>query len=76
MLRWLRRREIAAFEREFDYDMGYARDVLAADVGALMRFSRVLAMSEYRRDVPRDAWYAAMLAAILAENCGPCTSSL
>lgn len=73
MLRWLLRRRIAAFERNFDYDMGYARDILAADVGALMRFSRVLPMGQYCRDLARDAWYAAKLAGTLAEDCGPCT---
>jgi hypothetical protein len=73
MLRWLLRRRLAAFEREFDYDVSYARDILAADPGALLRFGRVQAMGRYCRDVPRAAWYAAGIAGTMAEDCGPCT---
>src|SRR5512144_2101339 len=73
MLRWLLRRRLAAFEREFEYDVSYARDILAADPGALLRFGRVQALGQYCRDVPRDAWYAAGLAGTMAEDCGPCT---
>jgi hypothetical protein len=73
MLRWLLRRRLAAFERDFDYDAGYAHDILAADPGALLRFGRVQAMGHYCRDVPRDAWYAAGIAGTMAEDCGPCT---
>lgn len=73
MLRWLLRRRLAAFERKFGYDVSYARDILAADPGALLRFGRVQALGRYCRDLPRDAWYAAGLAGTMAEDCGPCT---
>jgi hypothetical protein len=72
MLRWLIERRIAAFERAHDYDMGYAREILAAGVGAFRRFSPTLKMTDYNDGVPRDAFAAAKLAATLAEDCGPC----
>jgi hypothetical protein len=73
MLRWFLNRQLNAFEREFDYDVTYTRDILGASLGAFWRFSRILGVASYRKDVPRDAWYAAKIAAALSEDCGPCT---
>jgi Carboxymuconolactone decarboxylase family len=73
MLGWLVRRKIAGFERDFDYDMNYARDIYAASPRAFFRFSKILGISSYREDVPKEAWYAAKLAATVTEDCGPCT---
>lgn len=73
MLGWLVKKRIAAFEKEFDYDMEYARDMYAASPRAFWKFSKILGLSEHREDVPVEAWYAAKIAATLAEDCGPCT---
>jgi hypothetical protein len=73
MWKWLLRRRLAAFGRAYNYDMSYAEEILDADPAALMAFSKVMGMGRYRKDVPRDAWYAAGLAGTLAEDCGPCT---
>jgi hypothetical protein len=73
MLKWLIRRRIAAFEREFDYDSSYATDMLEVSPRALIVFNRIMPMSRYRRDVPLEAWYAAKIATVLTEDCGPCT---
>jgi len=73
MLKWLLRRQIAAFERHYDYDMSYARDLLAADPRAVLTIARVLPLSRYRRDVPADVYFAAKITGTLAEDCGPCT---
>jgi hypothetical protein len=73
MLDWLIRRRLAAFERKYGYDAGYARALLAADRQALLAFGKVQGISTYRRDVPAAAWYAAKLIAAASEDCGPCT---
>jgi hypothetical protein len=73
MLKWIARRQIAAFERAYDYDMSYARQILDADFGAAFAFSRIRKMSEYKRDVPRDVYYAAKIVGTMVEDCGPCT---
>jgi hypothetical protein len=73
MLGWLVRRRMAAFERDFDYDMSYARDIYAASPRAFFRFSKILGISSHREDAPKEAWYAAKLTAALTEDCGPCT---
>ena len=73
MLKRLIRWRLEAFEARYGYDAGYAHDLLAGDARALMAMSRVTAMSRYRRDVPRDAWYAAKVVGAMHEDCGPCT---
>jgi hypothetical protein len=73
MIRWFLNRQMSAFERKFDYDMSYARDILGADFGAFWSFSRILGVSGYRKDAPLDAWYAAKIGATVAADCGPCT---
>lgn len=64
---------ITAFERRFDYDMSYARTLLRARRAAYLRFLSVTWMVGYRANVPTAAWYAAKLAAVIDEDCGPCT---
>jgi hypothetical protein len=73
MLKWLLQRRIAAFERSYDYDAGYVREILAADAGAFLAFAKLNSLAQYRKGVPIAAWYAAKLVGILAEDCGPCT---
>ena len=73
MIRWLLNRQMRAFERKFDYDMSYARDILGAGLGGFWQFSRILGPSSYRKDVPLEAWYAAKIASTVAADCGPCT---
>jgi hypothetical protein len=73
MIRWFLNRQMKAYEREFNYDMSYARDILDTGLGAFWTFSRILSISSYRKDAPLDAWYAAKIAATIAADCGPCT---
>jgi hypothetical protein len=73
MLGWFVLRRLAAFEHDFDYDTSYLRDIYEASPRAFFRFSKIAGISNYREDVPKEAWYAAKLAATLTEDCGPCT---
>jgi hypothetical protein len=73
MLSWLMKRRLDAFERDTGYDTTYVREMLAADVGAVMTLFKVQGMARYRKDVPREPWYAAALVGVLTEDCGPCT---
>lgn len=73
MFKWFLRRQIAAFERQNDYDMSYARALLDTDPRALFAIFNVSGLSRYRRDVPADVYYAAKITGTLAEDCGPCT---
>lgn len=73
MLKWLLRRQIAAFERNWSYDASYLREIIDVDPRAMMAFGKVQGLSRYRKDVPRAAYCAAGLIAVMAEDCGPCT---
>jgi len=73
MVKWLMRRGVQAFERKWDYDAAYLRDMIDASPRGAWLFSRAAGLGAYRRDVPPDAWSAAALVAVRAEDCGPCT---
>jgi len=73
MLKWLIRNRLAAFERQYEYDTSYARDLLAADTRAFFAYARLQGMTKYDRDVPKDVYHAVKLVGTIAEDCGPCT---
>ncbi len=73
MVRWLLRRWIARFERTWNYDASYLRDVLDADPRALMAFGKVSGVGSYRKDAPPAAYCAAAIVGVMVEDCGPCT---
>jgi hypothetical protein len=73
MIRWFLNRRLRTFEKRFDYDLSYAREILDADLGAIWHVSQIGKAADYRKGVPLDAWYAAKIVAALSEDCGPCT---
>jgi hypothetical protein len=73
MLRWLFRRAVGRFERQWKYDASYLREIVDVSPRAAWRFSSAVRLSSYRRDVPLEAWVAAGLTAVRSEDCGPCT---
>jgi hypothetical protein len=73
MLKWLVKNRLTAFQNKFDYNLDYARQILDADTGAFFRFARLGGLSSYRRDVPREVYYAAKLTSTVLEDCGSCT---
>ena len=73
MIKWFMRRQLAAFERNWNYDAPYLRDLVEADPRAAMAFAKVTGLSTYRKDVPPAAYFAAKIIATMAEDCGPCT---
>jgi len=73
MLRWFMQRWIDKFERAWNYDTSYVRELLDADTRALFAFSKVQALGAYRKDVPPAAYCAAGIAGTMSEDCGPCT---
>lgn len=73
MLRWLFRRSVGAFEREWRYDASYLREIIDVSPRAAWRFMNAARLGNYRRDVPLDALVAAGITAVRSEDCGPCT---
>jgi hypothetical protein len=73
MTRWLLRRAIDKFQRDWNYDASYMKDIIDASPRAAWLFSRVTALGRFRRDVPVEVWCAAGITAVRHEDCGPCT---
>ena len=73
MIRWALRRAIGRFERNWNYDASYMRDMIDASPRAAWLFSRVATIGQFRRDLPLEAWCAAGITAVRHEDCGPCT---
>ncbi|HZZ88466.1 MAG TPA: hypothetical protein VFE13_09040 [Caulobacteraceae bacterium] len=63
---------IRPFERSFNYDAAYMRDLLEASPATFLKFSIVPGLVS-RRDAPGEALAAAGIVATLREDCGPCT---
>ena len=72
MLRTLLNRWLDGFERTWRYDASYMREVARASPMSLVKF----ALGTRAMDVkaaPAKALFAAGLAGVMAEDCGPCT---
>ncbi len=72
MLRALFRGQLDRFERDFQYDASYMRDLLDVSVSRFFRFSMLPALG-HGRAAPAEAVAAAGIVGTLAEDCGPCT---
>jgi len=68
----LDRLAIRPFERAFNYDASYMRDLLAVRPLTFLKFSIVTGLVP-RGDAPVAALAAAGVVAALREDCGPCT---
>jgi hypothetical protein len=73
MFRWVLRKAIGRFERTWNYDASYVRDLIDVSPRAAWLFSRATAIGQFRRGVPVDAWCTAGITAVKHEDCGPCT---
>ena len=73
MSRWIFRRVISAFERQWNYDASYLKEIIDVSPRAAWRFFSAARLGSYRRDVPVEALVAAGMTAVRAEDCGPCT---
>jgi hypothetical protein len=73
MIKWALRKALGKFERQWNYDASYMRDMIDASPRAAWLFSRVTALGQFRRDLPIAASFAAGITAVRHEDCGPCT---
>ena len=61
-----------AFERRYDYDATYMHEIADTSVGAFAKLALSQPMNTHREGVTLDALYAARIAAVRFEDCGPC----
>jgi len=72
MLKWLVKKQLAAFRHKWEYDTEYVREIVdEAGVAAAMPLQALQKLGGYRK-VPLDAYYGAGLTAGKDADCGPC----
>lgn len=72
MLKAIMAAAIGRFEKRYDYDATYVRDLLEASPKALSAFQGVRTLSGFEEGAPAAALAAARIVATLGEDCGPC----
>lgn len=73
MLTWFARRFLDKFQRDWDYDTTWQREMLeAGGYEAIAPMSGIQKAMKYRRDVPLDVWCTAGLVGARLGDCGPC----
>jgi len=73
MLKWLIRNRLAAFEKKYDFDASYMRELLDIDSKAFFAFAKAGNLGNYKRDVPEIVHFCVGIVGTVGEDCGPCT---
>lgn len=63
---------LRAFERRYQYDIGYARGVLRGGLRPFAVFYSLFILATHRQAVPPAPWFAAKWIAAKQEDCGAC----
>jgi alkylhydroperoxidase family enzyme len=72
MIRSTLHRVIRTFERRYDYDASYMHEIADRSLPAFVKLALAQAMNTHREGVSLDALFAARIAAVRFEDCGPC----
>jgi hypothetical protein len=72
MIRSILHRVIRRFEARYGYDATYMHEIADRSVPAFYKLALAQAMNTHRESVSLDALYAARIAAVRFEDCGPC----
>lgn len=73
VLKWFVKKQLEAFQRRWNYDTGYVREIVdEAGVGAVMPLQALQKLGGLRAAVPLAAYYGASLTAAKHADCGPC----
>lgn len=67
------RETLRKFGAHYDYDTSYLEDLLDASPGAFQAFEAAMPMARVHKTAPIDLIMIAKLAAMKAQDCGPCT---
>jgi hypothetical protein len=66
------RESVRAFAEHYDYDVSYMEALMDASPGAFRTFENAMAMGRFQKAAPGELLMIAKLAAVRAEDCGPC----
>jgi hypothetical protein len=63
---------IESFERQYNYDSGYIKEILDASEKGYQAYEGFLPMAHFINKCPADAYFVAKLVTMKTEDCGPC----
>src|SRR3954469_8904271 len=72
MIRPLLHSTIRTFERRYGYDATYMHEIADRSIPAFVKLLLAQAMNTHAEGVSLEALYAAKIAAVRFEDCGPC----
>lgn len=67
------REALWAFGRHYHYDVSYIEELMDASPGAFQVFEATMPMGQYQKAAPADLLAIVKIAAMRAEDCGPCS---
>lgn len=73
MIRSILKSQLAAFQRKWNYDVGFAREALEADPMAVFALFLVSSLMDGRKGAPAAVSHAVKLVGVMSEDCGPCS---
>ncbi|MBQ4837811.1 hypothetical protein [Pseudoalteromonas luteoviolacea] len=72
MIKYLLNKQILAMKSQYQYDVRYMEDIIAADLPAFLKYWGFTTMSSHRAHVPMAPLFAARIRTLISEDCGPC----
>lgn len=71
-MHWLEKRIIRSYEERVGAKLDYVRDILRSSRAAFWKFSLFMPLSGHRKHASAESLAVARIAAVKAEDCGPC----
>lgn len=72
MIRWLVMRKLDSVERRLGASVDYLRHMARVSLSAFFKFAKIIPMASYRRSLPKEPYFVAVIVATRSEDCGPC----
>jgi len=72
MIKWITKAMTRKFERQIRVDIPYAHEMAALAPAVSWKMMLMRPAMYHRKVVASDVWHLAQLAAVQAEDCGPC----
>lgn len=67
------RQALRGFGRHYDYDVTYLEELMDASPAAFQAFEAAMPLGQFQQAAPIDLLSIAKIAAMRAQDCGPCT---
>ncbi len=71
-MHWLEKRIIRSYEDRVGAKLDYVREILRSSRAAFWKFSLFMPLSAHRKHASAESLAVARIAAVKAEDCGPC----